>query len=110
MKTTNSLGLAAILLTAGVAFAQVPEAPPPQDRTEAGSDEKEVARAISALKPSKDQYEAMLKSHKESRNALKLREKAAARALYADFDAQAAKLKAEQAAEKQAMLARMKQS
>lgn len=109
MNTTNALVLAAVLLTAGVAFAQVPAPPPPQDRTEAGSDAKEVARAIAALKPTSEQYEALLKSHKEARNALKLREKAAARALYADFDAQAAKLKADQAAEKQDMIARMRQ-
>lgn len=109
MKTSNSLGLAAILLTTGVVFAQVPEAPPPQDRTEAGSDAKEVARAISAMRPKQEQYEAMIKNHKEARNALKLREKAAARALYADFDAQTAKLKSEHAAEKQAMISRMRQ-
>jgi len=103
--------VAAALLTASLAFAQVadpPMAPPPQDRTEAGTDEQEVARAIAALKPTREQYEVMLKGHKEARQALKLKEKAAARALYADFDAQTEKLKADQAAEKQAMLERMK--
>ncbi len=113
MKNNIGLVLASVLMTASVAFAQVPAPPvptaqPAQDRTEAETDTKEVARAISALKPNREQYDALLKSHKEARNALKLKEKAAVRALYADYDEQTLKLKAAQAAEKQDMLDRMR--
>lgn len=102
--------VAASLLTACLAYAQIKEpplAPPPQDRTQAGTDEKEVARAISALQPNREQYDALLKGHKEARVALKLKAKEALRALAADYDARTEKLKADQAAEKQAMLGKM---
>ncbi len=99
--------VAAALVTACLAAAQVP-APPPQDRTAVETDQKEVARAIQALKPNEDQMDALLKGHRAARIALKLKEREALRALSADYTAQTIKLKAEQSAEKSAMLDKMR--
>lgn len=82
MKKIPLTVVAASLLTVCLAFAQV-SAPPSQDRTEVETDQK------------------------EARVTLKIKERLAMRTLTVDYDAQARKLKADQAAEKQAMLEKM---
>lgn len=99
--------VAAALLTAGIALAQV-TVPPAQDRTAVETDQKEVARAISALKPNGEQLDDLLDAQKAARAGLKAKEKAAIRAVVADFAAQTLALKAAQAAEKQAMVDKMR--
>lgn len=99
--------VAAALLITGIALAQV-TVPPPQDRTEVETDKKEVARAISALKPNGEQLDALMDAQKATRTALKAKEKAAVQAIVLDYAAQARTLRKTQAAEKQAMLDRMR--
>lgn len=99
--------VAAALLTTGIALAQV-TVPPPQDRTAAETDKKEVARAISALKPNGEQLDGLLDAQKAARAGLKAKEKSALRALVADYAAQTQALMKAQAAEKQAMLDQMR--
>lgn len=99
--------VAAALLTAGIALAKV-GAPPPQDRTAVETDKKEVARAISALKPNGEQLDDLLDAQKAARAALKAKEKAAIRAIVVDYAAQSQALVKTQAAEKRAMLDKMR--
>jgi hypothetical protein len=99
--------VAAALLTTGIALAQV-AVPPPLDRTAVETDEKEVARAISALKPNGEQLDDLLDAQKAARVGLKAKEKAAIRAIVADYAAQTLTLRTAQAAEKQAMLDKMR--
>ncbi|MDD5303837.1 MAG: hypothetical protein PHS14_12115 [Elusimicrobia bacterium] len=68
--------VAAALLTTGIALAQV-TVPPPQDRTAVETDKKEVARAISALKPNGGQLDDLMHAQKAARAALQANEKAA---------------------------------
>lgn len=111
MKNIPLTFVAAALLAATVAFtraAEPPAAPPPQDRTETGTDEKEVARAIAELPPDKDQLRRLVKTHKAARAALKAAERGALRALEADYAERETALRAAQAAEQRDMVARMR--
>lgn len=111
MKTIPLAFAVVAFMASSLAFARAaepPAAPPPQDRTEAGTDKKEVARAIADLPPDKAQLGRLLKSHKEARAALKAAEKAAFRALAADYDDREAALRAAQEAEKRDMISRMR--
>ncbi|MDP3543196.1 MAG: hypothetical protein Q8T11_12080 [Elusimicrobiota bacterium] len=111
MKNIPLTVVAAALLAGTLVFAgaaEPPAAPPPQDRTESGTDEKEVARAIAELPPDKEQLSRLLKTHRAARAALKDAERGALRALEADYADRAAALRKAQEAEKRAMIARMR--
>lgn len=109
MKTIPLAVIAFIASSLAFAHAaEPPSAPPPQDRTAAGTDTKEVARAIADLPPDKAQLGRLLKTHKEARAALKAAEKAALRALAADYAGREAALRAAQEAEKRDMISRMR--
>ena len=109
--------VAIVMLLSTVSFAEVstvapapatPSAPRTQDPSDAETDQKEVARAISALKPGKEQLFDLLDAHAAARGALKARETAAMCELARDYAAQNQALRKAQAAEKQALVERLK--
>ncbi|MCR4296967.1 MAG: hypothetical protein NUW21_15660 [Elusimicrobia bacterium] len=111
MKNIPLSFAAAALLAAILVFARAaepPAAPPPQDRTAAGTDEKEVARAIADLPPDREQLGRLLKTHKAARAALKASKRNAMRALAEDYADRTTALSAAQEAEKRDMIGRMR--